>query len=183
MKKILVVVDCQNDFISGALGSDAAKAIVPNVVKKIKEYDAYPEHYIYFTRDTHHDDYLKTDEGMWLPIPHCLENTHGWEINPDILEAAEGTLHEFIDKPRFGSFNLSSQILLRTNPLCGDGKANVEICGLCTDICVVSNALMIKSSMRNGVSVTVDSQCCAGLTKEKHEAALEVMRSCQINVI
>ena len=167
--KLLVVVDMQKDFIDGALGSPEAQAIVPNVRKKIDEYIANGDKII-FTRDTHHENYLKTYEGKNLPVVHCVEKTYGWCIHDDIDEV--DYLH--IDKEYFGYNAWDLWIDLDVS--------EIEIVGLCTDICVVSNALLIKADFP-GVDITVDASCCAGVTPESHKAALETMKMCQIKVV
>ncbi len=172
MRKILVVVDMQNDFINGALGSGEAEAVVKEVVKKIKE---YPAEDVMATKDTHGKDYLSTKEGSYLPVEHCIKGTEGWEIQADIKPLL--LPENIIEKPSFGSLALADR-------LCGIAekeKIEVELVGLCTDICVVTNALLIKSKLPE-ITVKVDSSCCAGVTATKHEAALETMRSCQIEV-
>ena len=167
--KALIVIDMQNDFIDGALGTPEAQAIVPNVKKKIEEYDAR-EDAIIFTRDTHFDNYLETNEGKNLPVKHCIMGTHGWQIADDL----EVSCCRYLNKPTFGwtcwetlDFEVDDEI---------------EIVGLCTDICVVSNALILKA-MFPEVKITVDASCCAGVTPESHEAALLTMKMCQINII
>lgn len=175
MKRTLIVVDMQNDFIDGALGTKEAQAIVPNVKKKIQEYGMRGDEII-FTRDTHQSDYLETNEGKHLPVEHCIEGTHGWNI-PRELDLPS---FEHIDKPNFGYTNWS-------NVKCPLGTykrplEEVEIIGLCTDICVVSNALILKA-MYPEIDITVDASCCAGVTPESHQAALTTMKMCQINVI
>lgn len=169
MKKILIVVDMQNDFIDGSLGTKEAVAIVPNVIKKIKEYD--PED-VYATKDTHPWNYLETQEGRNLPVKHCIDGTAGWEIQKDIAELIPED-HVYT-KPTFGSTRLAED-LTKLQP------DEIELVGLCTDICVVSNALMLKAFMPE-VPISVDASCCAGVTPEKHVAALETMKSCQIHV-
>jgi len=173
MSKVLVVIDMQNDFIDGSLGTKEAQAIVNNVKNKIKQYE---QKNIYATRDTHPADYLNTQEGKYLPIVHCIDGTKGWEIRKDIEELLDGAT--IIDKPTFGSTKLADLLLKRSIR----DKLELELVGLCTDICVVSNALMLKAYMPE-VKITVDSSCCAGVTPEKHNAALETMKSCQIEVI
>ena len=165
MKKTLIVVDMQNDFIDEALGTKEAVAIVPNVKKKIEEYAANGDEII-FTRDTHSEDYLETPEGKKLPVRHCIKGTHGWEIADGLY--VEGC--KIIDKPNFGWPDWKNESLEK-----------VEIIGLCTDICVVSNALIIKASFPDA-EVSVDSACCAGVTPESHLAALKTMAMCQIDV-
>lgn len=173
MKKLLIVVDMQNDFIDGALGTPEAVAIVPNVVKKINEWDGD----IFFTEDTHFENYLDTNEGKHLPVPHCIRDTVGWEINENVMNAinnSEGE-HLFIRKNTFGSVLLVSKIL--------DGKYDyIELVGLCTDICVVSNALLIKAHYPE-IDIVVDASCCAGVTPDSHKAAITTMKMCQIDVI
>ena len=164
--KTLIVVDMQNDFVDGALGTKEAVEIVENVRNKIKEYCENGDKII-FTRDTHFDDYLKTNEGKNLPVKHCIKDSRGWQI-VDELEVSNAI---YIDKPTFGytewkKFDLGDEI---------------ELIGLCTDICVVSNALIIKA-LYPEASVAVDSNCCAGVTPETHEAALKTMKMCQVNI-
>lgn len=164
-RKTLIVVDMQNDFIDGALGTKEAVAIVENVKKKIREY--YENGYqIIFTRDTHFDDYLQTNEGKHLPVEHCIKETAGWQI----AEGLEVPGAIYLDKPTFGYVNWNEFEL-------GD----VELIGLCTDICVVSNALIIKALFPEN-NVYVDANCCAGVTPETHNAALATMKMCQIIV-
>ena len=163
MKKTLIVVDMQNDFIDGALGTKEAVAIVPNVKKKIQEYVVNGAEIIY-TRDTHTEDYMNTNEGKNLPVPHCIKGTQGWEI-------ADGLYVEkckIVDKPTFGYIGWADYQF-----------EEVELIGLCTDICVVSNALMIKALFPE-INVSVDASCCAGVTPQSHEAALTTMKMCQI---
>lgn len=188
---ILVVVDMQKDFIDGSLGTKEAQAIVPNVLEKVKNFKG---DYIIFTRDTHNDDYLFSKEGEKLPVKHCIQGTKGWEIEKSLKKwiddnhFSQGIPVGIIDKPTFGSVPMYNgtpnvidridEVIERTNAK----EVNVEICGLCTDICVISNALAIKAFFCEEANISCDSSCCAGVTPEKHEAALEVMRSCQINV-
>ncbi len=166
MKKTLIVVDMQNDFIDGSLGTQEAQAIVGKVKDKIKSYQENHGEII-FTRDTHTKDYLNTNEGKHLPVEHCIAGTEGWRI-ADGLEIADAV---YIDKPSFGYMDWKHYNL-----------EEVEIVGLCTDICVVSNALIIKATYPE-INVTVDASCCAGVTPETHKAALETMKMCQVNVI
>ena len=166
MSRTLIVIDMQNDFIDGSLGTEEAVAIVDNVKRKIEKYKENGDQII-FTRDTHHENYLETNEGRHLPVIHCVEGTHGWEIRDEL--DTEGAL--FIDKPSFG--------------YTGWGEFQfdeAEIVGLCTDICVVSNALIIKALFPE-IRVSVDASCCAGVTPESHEAALTTMKMCQIKVV
>lgn len=165
--RTLIVIDMQNDFVGGVLGTPEARAIVPNVKKKIQEHYKRGDKII-FTRDTHHKDYLNTPEGQKLPVVHCLENSYGWQI----VGGLEVPGCYYIDKPTFGWANWQNV------PLCDD----VEAIGVCSDICVVSNAILIKTMYPN-VNMVVDASCCAGSTPERHKAALEIMKSCQINVI
>ena len=166
MKKTLIVIDMQKDFIDGALGTKEAVAIVENVKKKIAEYQENGDEII-FTRDTHQKDYLNTNEGRYLPVEHCIEGTEGWQIQQG-LEVPEAI---YINKPTFGYLNWKE-----------DNLEEVEIIGLCTDICVVSNALIIKATYPE-IKVTVDASCCAGVTPESHTAALTTMKMCQVEVI
>ena len=165
--KTLIVVDMQNDFISGTLGTEEAKAIVPNVQKKICKYlDRGDE--VIFTRDTHMVNYLETNEGRHLPVSHCINGTYGWLIADEVNHPE----CRHINKKTFGYTHWDYEC----------DPEEIEIIGLCTDICVVSNALILKAQFPE-IAITVDASCCAGVTHEKHRAALEVMRSCQINVI
>ena len=175
MKKILVVIDMQNDFIDGALGTPEAVAIVENVKAKIL---SYPRENVFATRDTHHQYYMDTQEGRNLPVPHCIRGTDGWQIRPEIAELIFPD--HIVDKPTFGSTQLAKlmEVLERREE---DG-IEIELVGLCTDICVVSNALLLKASMPE-TPISCDASCCAGVTPAKHEAALETMRSCQIRII
>ncbi len=173
MRNILVVVDMQNDFIDGALGTPEAEAIVPKVVEKLGQYDPWN---IYLTRDTHYENYLETQEGRNLPVEHCIKDTPGWQLRAEVAEAAEGAT--IVDKPTFGSVELASKLMVER----AQEALEIEVVGLCTDICVVSNALLFKAAMPEA-PITVDAACCAGVTPEKHRAALETMKSCQIRVI
>lgn len=173
MRRILVVVDMQNDFIDGALGTAEAVAIVPRVVEKIREYDPWN---IYLTRDTHYENYLETQEGRNLPVVHCVRDTPGWQIRAEVAEAAGNAA--IFDKPTFGSVELASKLMTER----AQESLEIEMVGLCTDICVVSNALLLKAAMPEA-PITVDAACCAGVTPEKHRTALETMKSCQIRVI
>ena len=167
MKNVLIVIDMQNDFIDGALGTKEAQAIVPNVKKKIEEYKARGDEVI-FTRDTHFENYLETNEGKHLPVEHCIKNTHGWQIS-DNLGNCVGC--DVIDKTTFG-YNKWNRYYYES----------IELVGLCTDICVVSNALILKATFPE-IDITVDASCCAGVTPESHQAALTTMKMCQINII
>ena len=175
MRNLLIVIDMQNDFIDGALGTAEATAIVDNVVEKIK---SYPREDVFATQDTHGEDYMDTHEGKNLPVVHCVEGSPGWELEENIGKLIDKD-HIFT-KPTFGSTDLAEKIF-EIYQAEADGIA-LEIVGLCTDICVVSNALLLKAKMPE-VPIQVDSACCAGVTPDKHEAALETMRSCHINVV
>jgi len=172
MNDILIVVDMQNDFIDGALGTKEALAIVPAVLEKIKGFEGR----VIFTRDTHFDNYMDTQEGKNLPVPHCIKGSEGWQIRAE-LDALRK--EEAVDKPSFGSVELST-MLARENAEKPIGS--VTFIGLCTDICVISNAMLIKAAMPE-VPVIVDAACCAGVTPESHNNALEAMKMCQISVI
>lgn len=172
MRKVLVVVDMQNDFIIGSLGTEEAENIVENVVRKINEYD---KGNVYATRDTHTEDYLNTNEGRHLPVIHCVRNTKGWQLDKRIEEALENAV--VVDKTTFGSVELAEMLKDENNK----EAIEIELAGLCTDICVVSNALLFKAYMPE-VNISVDSKCCAGVTVDSHNAALETMRMCQIEV-
>lgn len=174
-RRILIVVDMQNDFVTGALGTDEARAVVSRVVDKIELYDR-PENMIVFTRDTHHDDYLETYEGKNLPVVHCVADTKGWEIVPEIEEVMPLD-SPIIDKHTFGSYALVEALMEHA-----DENTIFEIVGLCTDICVVTNALMIRAAFYEN-EVIVDKSCCAGVTPEKHQAALATMDSCQVKIV
>ena len=186
MKNMLLVIDTQNDFIDGVLGSEQAVDTVPNIVKKIEEFN---NGIIITTQDTHYDDYMSTPEGKLLPVPHCISGTEGWMINSDIQDAInsrlsiEGISTVNVKKPTFGSISLAN--IVDSYVRSTEEDINIEICGFCTDICVVSNAMLIKTLLYdlNRVNISVLKDCCAGVTPEKHDAALEVMKSCQINVI
>lgn len=172
MRKILVVVDMQNDFIDGSLGTKEAQAIVDNVAAEIANYDPVD---IFATRDTHPENYLDTQEGKNLPVVHCVKNTKGWEINEKIAKALKNA--EIIDKPTFGSKILAEKIAA----IAEKEDIEVTLIGLCTDICVVSNALLIKAYLPE-IPVRVIASCCAGVTPESHEAALKTMAMCQVKV-
>lgn len=172
MEKILVVIDMQNDFIDGSLGTPEAVAIVDNVVNKINTYKADN---IYATRDTHFENYLETSEGKNLPVVHCVKDTFGWQINSKVANAIKNSV--IIDKPSFGSLELAEMLRKRSEK----EDIEIELVGLCTDICVVSNAMILKAYMPE-VKISVDGSCCVGVTKESHFKALDTMKMCQINV-
>ena len=172
MQNILLVIDMQNDFIDGALGTKEAVAIVPAVKAKTENFDGT----VLFTRDTHETCYMETQEGKNLPVPHCIRGTDGWQIRPE-LDALRTT--EAIDKPTFGSKELGT-ILTEMNEK--DEIGSITLIGLCTDICVISNAMLVKAFLPE-VPIIVDSACCAGVTPESHENALKAMQVCQIKVV
>lgn len=173
MRKILIVIDMQNDFIDGSLGTKEAEAIVGAVKEKIR---IYPAGDVYATMDTHETNYMETQEGKNLPVMHCIRGTDGWKIRPEIAALLEDA--RIYEKPTFGGTAMAADI----KTLSEREELELELVGLCTDICVVSNALLLKAMMPE-VKITVDAACCAGVTPEKHLAALETMRSCQIRVI
>ena len=173
MKKFLIVVDMQKDFVDGALGTQEAVAILPAVVEKIRQ---FPGDVIY-TLDTHDKDYLQTQEGRHLPVEHCIKGTEGHKLHEDLQDLLPQAFAVF-EKPTFGSKKLAEFVEETDKEL---GVESVELIGLCTDICVVSNALLLKAFVPH-VPVIVDSRCCAGVTPESHESALATMRACQIEV-
>ncbi len=166
MKKVLLVIDMQNDFIDGALGTKEAQAIVPNVKEKISKRLSEGWEVI-FTRDTHGEDYLSTPEGKKLPVPHCIQGTHGWQLADGLY--VDGC--KIIDKPTFG-YTKWNEFEFEA----------IELIGLCTDICVVSNALILKAQFP-AAKISVDSACCAGVSPESHTAALKTMQMCQIDIL
>ena len=172
MQNILLVIDMQNDFIDGALGTPEAVAIVPNVREKIRNFDGT----VLFTRDTHGENYMEMQEGKNLPVPHCIRGTEGWQIRPELEELR---VTEPIDKGTFGSDELG-KILRDLND--EDPIGIITVIGLCTDICVISNALLAKAFLPE-VPIEVDASCCAGVTPESHENALKAMASCQIRIV
>lgn len=173
--KILVVIDMQNDFISGSLGTEEAKLIVKKVAQKIKNCPGV----IIVTKDTHDNNYMNTREGHHLPVPHCIKGTNGWELDKDIVEVLQDKSNYVIEKPSFGSLQLLDII--------GDLLSHrysieeVELVGLCTDICVISNAMILKARLPE-VPFVVDASCCAGVTPVSHKNALETMKMCQITI-
>ena len=173
MRKLLIVIDMQNDFIDGVLGTPEAAAIVEAVKEKIR---AYPPADVIATMDTHGEDYLQTQEGENLPVVHCVKGTDGWAIRPDIAELLSDA--KIYEKPTFGSTALAADL----KALSEQEEIELELIGVCTDICVVSNALLLKAAMPE-VRISADASCCAGVTPAAHEAALATMRSCQIHVI
>lgn len=173
MKKFLVVVDMQKDFVDGALGTTEAVAILPNVVRKIKDFDGE----IFVTYDTHFENYMDTAEGKKLPVPHCIKGTEGWQLHDAVAAALAGKPYTPVEKITFGSVELPHLI----GRSAGDADFSVELVGLCTDICVVSNALLLKASYPEH-PISVDASCCAGVTPASHSAALETMKMCQIDI-
>ena len=174
MKRFLVVVDMQKDFVDGALGTKEAVAIVPSVAEKIEGFDGR----IFATLDTHFENYMQTAEGRHLPVPHCIKGTDGWQLDKAVAAALEKKDYTAVEKNTFGSVDLPALI----KEAAGEDAFSIEMIGLCTDICVVSNALLLKASFPD-MPISVEAACCAGVRPEKHEAALETMRSCQIEII
>lgn len=174
MKKILIVVDMQKDFVDGALGSKEAVAIVDNIVNKIKTFEGD----IIVTYDTHPENYMETQEGKYLPVPHCIKDTDGWKLDAKVQSVLDNLSYKTIEKPTFGSTELPEYIKENYNP----DEIEIELIGLCTDICVVSNALLLKANFLE-TKISVDAKYCAGVTPDTHKAALTTMKMCQINVI
>lgn len=172
MKKAIIIVDMQNDFVDGSLGTAEAQAMLPELVNKLAEVQAEKSADFIFTMDTHTKDYLQTAEGKKLPVEHCIKGSHGWEIVPQ-LSAFKETARAVVEKPTFGSTKLPDVVT------CYD---EIELVGLCTDICVISNALLLKAFYPEK-KIMVDSHCCAGVTAESHANALSAMKMCQIDVI
>ena len=166
--RYLIVVDMQNDFITGTLGSKLAEEIVTNVAEKVKNFDGR----VIFTRDTHFGDYMQTQEGKKLPVEHCIKNTQGWQICDEL----KPYVNEVVDKVTFGSVELPK--ILKDY---GEEINEIELCGLCTDICVISNAMILKASFPE-TQITVDGSCCAGVSVESHNTALEAMKAVQIEI-
>lgn len=174
MKNSLIVVDMQNDFIDGSLGTKEAELIVDNVVEKINNFDGE----VFATLDTHFENYLNTAEGKKLPVEHCIKGTYGWEINPKVLSALQSKGYTAVEKLTFGSVDLPRLIKEKA----GEEELKIELVGLCTDICVVSNALLLKANFPEA-EISVDKSCCAGVTVKAHNEALNTMQSCQIDII
>ena len=175
-RKLLVVVDMQNDFVDGSLGTKEAQKMLPNVVKKIEGWDGD----IILTKDTHYDNYCATREGKFLPVPHCLLNEKGWFLHPLVSKAlnvanSRSIACETILKESFGTFDIIPKIREKRYDC-------VEFIGLCTDICVISNALIVKNAFPE-LDIFVDASCCAGVTPESHKAALLTMKMCQIEIL
>ena len=170
--KLLVVVDMQHDFVDGALGTKEAVAIVDNVIAKVERYIA-DGHAVAFTLDTHGEDYMETQEGRNLPVPHCLKGSEGWKLVPDLRAYTDGW--KVFEKPTFGSMELARYAA-------EEEFDRIEVVGLCTDICVISNVMLLKAALPEA-EIVVDSACCAGVTPESHNNALEAMKICQVTVI
>lgn len=166
--KFLIVVDMQVDFTTGSLGSPHAAAIIPHLVEKVKDFDGK----VIFTRDTHAQNYLQTQEGTKLPVVHCIKDTDGWQICEELRPFADTV----IDKETFGSMDLPHVLRQMGEPI-----DSITLCGLCTDICVISNAMIVKAAFPE-VPVSVDATCCAGVTEESHRTALDAMRAVQIEI-
>ncbi|MCD8125022.1 MAG: cysteine hydrolase [Lachnospiraceae bacterium] len=172
--KYLIIVDVQNDFVDGALGTAEAQEMLSHLLEKVRRFDGT----LLVTKDTHGEDYLETQEGRKLPVPHCIRGTDGWQLAPSLRAIPAVREAKVYEKPCFGSTTLAADLAARDRE---GGVDSVELVGLCTDICVVSNALLLKAAMPE-VPVSVDARCCAGVTPQAHEAALTVMESCQISV-
>ena len=183
--KILIVVDVQNDFIDGSLFNPEAIVRVPNIVKKINGFNG---DYIIATQDTHDDNYMSTKEGKALPVVHCIKGTDGWKINDSVekalTEAEAKKMVKRICKPTFGSFDLVDAVksIWEAEKEQGSKILEIEICGFCSDICIISNALMLKAAFYEDATISVIENCCAGVTEESHKAALTTMKMCQINI-
>lgn len=171
--EILAVIDMQNDFINGSLGTKEAEAIVAKVSEKIRAFEGK----VIYTRDTHESDYLTTMEGKQLPVMHCIRDTEGWQLHDDIKVLSDG--NKIFDKPSFGSISLAQYLKELNDKEC---ISKITLIGLCTDICVITNALLIKTFLTE-TDICVDSSCCAGVTPESHENALSAMQMCQIAII
>lgn len=170
--KYLIVVDMQNDFITGSLGTKEAESILPKVIEKIKKFDGT----VIYTKDTHGAEYLSTQEGKNLPVEHCIEGTWGWMLAEELEKLSLG--HKVFNKPTFGSVELAAYLVEQAK---NNEIEEIELCGLCTDICVISNAFVIKANLTE-VPVSVDASCCAGVTPESHLNALAAMKMCQVTV-
>lgn len=172
--KYLIVVDMQKDFITGSLGTKEAQAILAGVVEKVRTYEGK----VIFTRDTHGADYLDTQEGKKLPVKHCIVNEEGWHLADELKDLQEKTEWRVYDKPTFGSVELASELKKESEQTAIE---EIELCGLCTDICVISNALLLKAFLPE-VPIAVDAKSCAGVTPESHQNALEAMKMCQVEI-
>lgn len=176
MNKILIVVDMQNDFIDGSLGTEEAQGIVGKVIDKIKSFHGQ----VIYTRDTHYENYLDSAEGKKLPVKHCIKGTEGWLIQKDIEKLRTDKNELVFDKITFGSKDLVKYIAENMEKM--GGISEIELCGLCTDICVISNAIMLKAFLPE-VPIVIDSSCCAGVTPDSHQNALETMKMCHLDII
>ena len=172
MQEILVVVDMQNDFVTGPLGTPEARTILPKVAEKVKNFPGR----VLFTRDTHEENYLESREGKVLPVPHCIRGSWGWEICPELETLRK---EEPVDKPTFGSTGLWE--VLRAADQYGEKIGKITLAGVCTDICVISNALLLRAFLPEA-EIAVDAACCAGVTPESHQTALRAMKACQIAI-
>lgn len=172
MQEILVVVDMQNDFVTGPLGTPEARTILPKVAEKVKNFPGR----VLFTRDTHEENYLESREGKALPVPHCIRGSRGWEICPELETLRK---EEPVDKPTFGSTGLGE--VLRAADQYGEKIGKITLVGVCTDICVISNALLLRAFLPEA-EIAVDAACCAGVTPESHQTALRAMKACQIAI-
>ena len=173
MKNFLILVDLQRDFVDGALGTPEAVEMLDRATKRIEEFEGE----IFVTLDTHGPQYAQTAEGKKLPVPHCIKGTPGWELDETVQAALDSKLYTCVEKPTFGSVALVELIKTVYDPK----DLEIELCGLCTDICVVSNALLLKANFLE-TPVSVDSACCAGVTVDSHNAALLTMKMCQVTV-
>ena len=174
MDRLLIVVDMQNDFITGCLGTEQAQQIVSQVIKKVEEFQGD----VWFTMDTHTEEYLSTQEGRNLPVTHCVENTNGWKLADGLAKLQQQRNAPVFKKGAFGSVSLAKEVKQRFEQ--GELK-EVVLCGVCTDICVISNAILLKSFVPE-LLVRVDANCCAGVTVESHQNALEAMKMCQVMI-
>lgn len=174
-ESVLVVVDMQNDFVNGALGTKEAEAIVPAVSELVGHFKGT----VVFTQDTHDENYLNTQEGKHLPVPHCIKGTDGWQLVPSLVKWQEEYQSQVFEKPQFGSKALAEAMaqLHATK-----GISDITLVGICTDICVLSNAILLKAFLSE-VPIKVVANCCAGVTPAQHEAALTAMKSCQIEIV
>jgi len=174
MKEFLIVVDMQKDFVDGALGTPEAVAIVPAVCEKIRTFAGE----IFVTYDTHPENYLSTAEGKKLPVTHCVKGTPGWQLDATVAAALADKTYHVVEKPTFGSVALPALLAAAA----GEEAFTVTLIGLCTDICVVSNALLLKAHFPEQ-TIRVEASLCAGVTPESHQAALTTMGMCQIDVV
>ena len=174
MKKFLIIVDMQRDFVDGALGTVEAQSILERVCQKIRTFEGD----LFITLDTHEEDYLQTAEGRALPVVHCMKGTAGWCLHPQVAEALKGRTYRMVEKGTFGSVELPARLA----EIAKGEEFSVELIGLCTDICVVSNALLLKAHFPEK-AIRVDASCCAGVTPESHQAALATMKMCQIEIL